>query len=61
MKDRTIINNDDVLQRITELYREYFEVLESFNNEKTFAKLDRLRLIKFIFRELKIHWLDNEN
>lgn len=60
MKDRTIINNDDVLQRITELYREYFEVLESFNNEKTFAKLDRLRLIKFIFRELKIDWLDNE-
>ena len=48
-----------VIQRISELHEEFYEVLESWNEKKTFEKLDRLRDIKRIFKDLKIDWLDN--
>ena len=47
-----------VIQRISELHKEFYDVLESWKKEKTFRKLDRLRDIKRIFKELKINWLD---
>lgn len=48
-----------VIQRISELHMEFYEVLESWKKEKTFTKLDRLKDIKRIFKELKIDWLDD--
>lgn len=48
-----------VIQRIYELHKEFYEVLKSWDEKKTFEKLDRLRDIKRIFKDLKIDWLDN--
>ena len=48
-----------ILERISDLYVEYFEVLESWKKAKTFKKIDRLRDIKLVFKELEIDWLDN--
>jgi hypothetical protein len=48
-----------VIQRISELHKEFYEVLESWNEKKTFEKLDRLKDIKRIFKEFKIDWLDD--
>lgn len=48
-----------VIQRISELHMEFYEVLESWKKEKTFTKLYRLKNIKRIFKELKIDWLDD--
>lgn len=48
-----------VIQRISELHKEFYEVLESWNEKKTFEKLDRLRDIKRIFKDLKIDWLED--
>jgi len=47
-----------VIQRISELHKEFYGVLESWKKDKTFEKLDRLKDIKCIFKELKIDWLD---
>ena len=47
-----------VIQRISELHKEFYVVLESWKKEKTFTNLDRLKDIKRIFKELKIDWLD---
>jgi len=47
-----------VIQRISELHKEFYVVLESWKKEKTFTNLGRLKDIKRIFKELKIDWLD---
>lgn len=53
------LNIPVIIQRISELHEEFYEVLEIWNEKKTFEKLDRLRDIKRIFKDLKIDWLDN--
>ncbi len=49
----------EILLQISELYGEFQEVLEEWENEKNFKKLDRLTEIKCVFKNLKIDWLDN--
>jgi len=53
------LNIHVIIQRIYELQKEYYEVLEIWKKNKSFRKLDRLKEIEHVFKELKIDWLDD--
>ena len=48
------LNSNLILERISELKDEYSSTLEEWKKEKTFKRLDRLKQIEQLFKELRI-------
>ncbi len=48
------LNIDDVIKRISELIKEYYELELSWRKDKTFGKIDRKYEIESVFEELGI-------